>query len=362
MDLNAVVAEAQGMLERLIGEHIVLSAELDPDAGYVRADPGQVEQIVLNLVLNARDAIGARGGRIVVSTKGSVARDAEKAYCVLQVEDDGPGMSDEVKSHLFEPFFTTKPRGQGTGLGLATVYGIVQQASGQVSVRSTEGKGTTIEVRLPASSGVASLPRASSLREEERARGEETILLVEDEAPLRRVIREVLSDSGYEVVEAADGFEAMSAIARLAEDGRPIDLVLSDMVMPGPGGRQLAAAVREKWPEARVLLMSGYDEDAEEGRSGADSWASRSLRGRSRVGSARSSGAPRPRRASDGRTARRRPASSRLPRRPNVSSSRATSHGSRRRAPLGRTLAAKNQCEWQMRVNAHMIASRGITA
>jgi two-component system cell cycle sensor histidine kinase/response regulator CckA len=261
MDLNAVVVEAQAMLERLIGEHIALSAELDPDAGCVRADPGQIEQVILNLVLNARDAIGARGGRIRLSTKVAEVRGEDTRYAAIQVEDDGAGMSDHVKAHLFEPFFTTKPRGQGTGLGLATVYGIVQQTSGRLTVRSAPGVGTTIEVLLPATDS-APPPRLASSPAREDSRGEETILLVEDEAPLRRVIRDVLTESGYEVVEAADGHEATRTIAQLADEGRGVDLVLSDVVMPGPSGRQLAAAVREKWPGARVLLMSGYDDDA----------------------------------------------------------------------------------------------------
>ena len=270
MDLNAVVAEAQAMLKRLISEHISLLTELDPAVRYVRADPGQIEQVILNLVLNARDAIGERGGRIRVATaapRGGGKEEAEGdgradgAFVALRVEDDGVGMSDEVKAHLFEPFFTTKPRGKGTGLGLATVYGIVQQTTGRVSVRSVPGKGTTVEVLLPATEEIP-LPRMSSSHPAARSRGEETVLLVEDEAPLRRVIREVLADSGYEVVEASDGHEAARTIARLAEEGQPIDLVLSDVVMPGPSGRELAATVRARWPAARVLLMSGYDEDA----------------------------------------------------------------------------------------------------
>ncbi len=270
MDLNAVVVEAQAMLKRLIGEQIVLSAELDPHARYVRADPGQIEQVILNLVLNSRDAIGAReaparrdkgrGGHIRLSTK---LLGTSVALCV---EDDGVGMSAEAQAHLFEPFFTTKPRGQGTGLGLATVYGIVQQASGHVSVRSAIGEGTVIEVLLPATEEHPAGSNPSALRSPP-SRGEETILLVEDEAPLRRVIREVLKDSGYEVVEACDGNEAMQAISKLEEDGQPVHLVLSDVVMPGPTGRELAATVRARWPGARVLLMSGYDEDAASGAS-----------------------------------------------------------------------------------------------
>ena len=273
MDLNAVVVEAQGMLKRLISEHITLKTELDPAARYVRADPGQIEQVILNLVLNARDAIGEREGTIRVATAAGGADGAGEGagkgerYVALRVEDDGVGMTDDVKAHLFEPFFSTKPRGKGTGLGLATVYGIVQQTSGRVSVRSVPGEGTAFEVLLPATDEVPA-PRMVSSHPAGRPRGEETVLLVEDETPLRRVIREVLTESGYAVVEASDGHEAARTIARLAEEGEPIDLVLSDMVMPGPSGRQLAATVRARWPQARVLLMSGYDEDA--ARDGAE--------------------------------------------------------------------------------------------
>jgi two-component system, cell cycle sensor histidine kinase and response regulator CckA len=268
VDLNAVVVEAQGLLGRLIGEQIVLTSDLDPEAGHALGDPGQIEQVILNLVLNARDAIGGRAGRIALSTRGAGDGDGDGAgapgddpYVMLRVEDDGVGMSDEVKAHLFEPFFTTKPRGQGTGLGLATVYGIVQRTGGRVSVRSAPGEGTTIEVLLPRGRAIDE-PPAPSARPAVRARGEERILLVEDEAPLRRVIREVLEESGYEVVEAADGTEAMRTITELVDDGRGVDLVLSDVAMPGTSGRELAAGVRARWPSARVLLMSGYDEHA----------------------------------------------------------------------------------------------------
>jgi len=269
VDLNAVVVEAQRLLTRLLGEQIVLSSNLDPHAGDALGDPGQIEQVILNLVLNARDAIGGGDGRIHISTgragegEGDAAPGApEPDACVaLRVEDNGVGMSDEVKAHLFEPFFTTKPRGQGTGLGLATVYGIVQRTGGRVKVRSAPGEGTTIEVLFPRAAVVEESP-ALPVAPAVRARGEERILLVEDEAPLRRVIREVLEESGYEVLEAADGNEAMRTITQLMDDGRAVDLVLSDVAMPGPSGRELAAGVRARWPEARVLLMSGYDEDA----------------------------------------------------------------------------------------------------
>jgi PAS domain S-box-containing protein len=266
IDLNGVVVEVQTMLRRLIGETIALTTELDDHARYVRADPGQIEQVILNLVLNARDALGERGGRIALCTKRVDAPRASGSvppgsYVALRVEDDGVGMTEEVQTHLFEPFFTTKPRGHGTGLGLATVYGIVKQTGGHVSVRSAPGEGTTFEVLLPS---VDDVPQAlaGAIHPVTRPRGDETILLVEDEAPLRRLIREVLTGSGYAVVEAADGEEAMRAISARDGEQAPIDLVLSDVVMPGMSGHQLAMSVRARWPAARVLLMSGYDEEA----------------------------------------------------------------------------------------------------
>jgi PAS domain S-box-containing protein len=266
LDLNAVVTELQAMLQRLIGAHISLTTRLDDRARCrVRADPGQVEQVIVNLVLNARDALAEHGGRIVLSTgvahlEDSATGVAPGEYAVLRVEDDGPGMTEDVKAHLFEPFFTTKPRGKGTGLGLATVYGIVKQSGGHVAVESVSGVGSTFFVCLPTvedavDAASVSIPAA-------RPRGVETVLVVEDEAPLRRLIREILGESGYDVIEASNGEEALRACEQRAARGEVIDLVVSDVVMPGMSGRRLAAHVREKWPKARVLLISGYDDDS----------------------------------------------------------------------------------------------------
>ena len=264
IDLNAVVLELQTMLKRLIGEHIELVTSLG-DRLHVRADPGQVEQVIVNLVLNARDALGDRGGKIVIATDQMLVREPMDSvvpgrYVALRVDDDGVGMTDDVKAHLFEPFFTTKPRGKGTGLGLATVYGIVKQSGGHVNARSTVGEGTSFEVLFPSvDSAVDASSQAIAVA---RPRGNETILLVEDEDPLRRLVCEVLAESGYVVVEASNGEEAIRVSDERSARGEPIDLVVSDVVMPGMSGRQLAARVRQRWPAVRVLLMSGYDDDA----------------------------------------------------------------------------------------------------
>jgi CheY-like chemotaxis protein len=180
-------------------------------------------------------------------------------YAALRVEDDGAGMTDDVKAHLFEPFFTTKPRGKGTGLGLATVYGIVKQSAGHVAVRSAPGEGTSFEALFPLVNEAADAASAAVLAT--RARGDETILLVEDEGSLRRLLREVLTESGYVVIEAADGEEGFRACRERELRGERIDLLLTDVVMPGMSGRQLAARVREHNPDVGVLLMSGYDDD-----------------------------------------------------------------------------------------------------
>jgi PAS domain S-box-containing protein len=265
-DLHAAVQGVQTMLRRLIGEQIELVTQLEGGAVRVRADRGQIEHVLVNLVVNARDALGDRGGRVTVITRTRVVTAAGGAedvtpgrYGALVVKDDGAGMTDEVKAHAFEPFFTTKPRGKGTGLGLATVYGIVKQSGGHVSVRSSPGAGTELEVLLPAVEDpvTESVPVA---RPAARARGDETIVVVEDEPSLRRIVCEILETSGYRAHPAEHPEEALAVCAELEARGESIDLLLSDVVMPGIGGRELAAQVRLRYPRVRVLLMSGYDE------------------------------------------------------------------------------------------------------
>jgi len=265
LDLNTIVADAHKMLGRLIGENI--SVVLVPAAGLgtVNADPGQIEQIVVNLAVNARDAM-PRGGTLTLETRNvdldedyAMAHPATVAgrYVMLAVSDTGVGMTAEVQAKAFDPFFTTKPEGQGTGLGLATVYGIVKQSGGNVWVYSEPGHGTTLRVYLPrVDRPNANLPPVAVT---EGPRGTETILLAEDTESLREVIKETLEERGYQVLTAADGREAV-AVAR-AFDG-PIDLLLTDVVMPNMGGAELAAALAGARPELCVVYMSGYTDGA----------------------------------------------------------------------------------------------------
>jgi two-component system cell cycle sensor histidine kinase/response regulator CckA len=266
LDLNALIVGMTAMLRRLIGEHIEMVSELDPEVDRVRADPAQLEQVVLNLVVNARDAMPG-GGRLTVAT-GTLELDEVAAaqlpevspgrYVTLTVSDTGTGMDEATQAHLFEPFFTTKGPGKGTGLGLATVYGIVKQSGGHVLFESMLGIGTTFRILLPGVPDAvddlgAGLGRPRALP------GTETILLVEDEEELRELAREVLEAEGYRVLEAASGSAAMAVAA---EHQGPIHLVITDVVMPGMSGPETVDHLARDRPELRVLYMSGYTDDA----------------------------------------------------------------------------------------------------
>ena len=264
LNFNHLVADMHSMLRRLIGEHIELGTVFyGPESLEVRADPGQLEQVVLNLVVNARDAM-PDGGRISIETS-SVAIDPDSSllaqdgakpgeYAVLAVHDTGVGIAPEDVGQLFEPFFTTKGVGEGTGLGLATVYGIVRQSGGFVTVTSAPGTGSTFEVYLPR---VASATEAESSSAEptEPLRGRERVLLVEDELVVRTLVREMLVQNGYDVLDAEDG---PSALALADSVGVPIDVLVTDVVMPRMSGRELAERLRESQPETLVLYTSGY--------------------------------------------------------------------------------------------------------
>ena len=263
VDLNHAVGEVHKLLSRVLGETVQLTSAPEPQLSLVRADPDQIGQVIINLAVNARDAMPG-GGRIRVSTE-NVQVDAARPvrggelaagrYVCLTVEDTGVGMSEEVLSRLFEPFVTTKEFGTGTGLGLATVYGIVRGCGGAIEVESRVGKGTTFRVFFPAA---ADAPREAGRIPEPPARGHgETILVVEDEAPLRALVRRILVNHGYVVIEAQDGADALR---RSAEHGGPIDLLLTDIVMPEMGGRELADRVAPERPKMRVLFMTGYSE------------------------------------------------------------------------------------------------------
>jgi PAS domain S-box-containing protein len=266
LDLNAVIGEVAKMLDRLIANHIELTTLPAPSLGRVKADPGQIEQVILNLAVNARDAM-PQGGRLILETKNvdvnedyAQRRDGVPIgkYVMLAVSDTGTGMDPETQSRMFEPFFTTKAPGKGTGLGLATVYGVVKQMDGAIWVRSNPGEGTTFEIYLPQVED-SEEPAASETTRILAAAptGTETILLVEDQDGIRDLVREFLHRKGYTILQAMDGKDAL----RIAgEYEQPIHLLLTDVVMPNLGGRELAPRLREMHPEMKVLFMSGYAE------------------------------------------------------------------------------------------------------
>jgi two-component system, cell cycle sensor histidine kinase and response regulator CckA len=264
LDLNDVLEGVGKMLPRLIGEHISVDMRLAPDLGYVRADPGQTEQVIINLVVNARDAM-PDGGTLVIETANAPfpgernrAQPAvqEQEYVRLSVRDTGCGMSPEVQEHLFEPFFTTKAPGSGTGLGLSTVYGIVRQSSGEIVVESTEGVGTTFEMYLPRVSD-SDEPVVEDVVDQ-LPQGGKTVLVLEDQAEVRRLTGRMLRELGYNVIEATRGSEALE---RLRDDHETVNLVVTDVVMPEMDGRSFVEALRAAQPDLAVLYMSGYSDD-----------------------------------------------------------------------------------------------------
>jgi signal transduction histidine kinase/CheY-like chemotaxis protein len=264
MDLNQVLVELSAMLRRLIGEDVELIVRTCDEPVCVYADRGQIDQILLNLVVNARDAMPT-GGQITVETapvhldESYVRRHFDLQpgwYVILAVSDTGCGMDRQTQERVFDPFFTTKPSGQGTGLGLSTVHGIVRQSGGDIHVYSEPGLGTTFKIYLPL---IQEGSAAGAPAPVEVCRGEETVLLVEDEVQLRVLVRAMLEASGYQVLEAEDVHDAEALAGSHPE---PIHLLLTDVVMPGLSGRELAARVAAARPEIRVLYMSGYTDDA----------------------------------------------------------------------------------------------------
>jgi PAS domain S-box-containing protein len=263
LDLNAVVKGWEPVLRRIMGEDCGVALRLSPELGPVKADPGQLEQVLLNLALNARDAM-PRGGRITVETfrwelTATYARSKPDTalrpgeYAVLAVSDTGHGMDKETLSHVFEPFFTTKGVGQGTGLGLSMVYGIVKQSEGYIWVYSEPGQGTTFKIYLPLRSGP--VPPARKESTAARSKTGECILVVEDEAPVRFMMRRSLEGAGYNVLDAGGAAEALDILARTSQR---ISLVLTDVVMPGQSGRDLADRIAEMSPGIPILFTSGY--------------------------------------------------------------------------------------------------------
>jgi len=262
LDLNTLASDMQGMLPRLLGEDIQVSLELDPELGSVKADQSQIEQIIMNLAVNARDAM-PMGGKLKIQTtnveldqtytrnhSGSKIGD----YVLLAVTDTGTGMDAATLTHIFEPFFTTKERGQGTGLGLATVYGIVKQSDGYIWVDSVPGKGASFQIYLPRHAGQPAVEE-QKFDLGEKLGGSESILLVEDAEPLRKLAQTFLEASGFRVLSAGSGEEALEVAAGC---GRSLDLLLTDVVMPGMNGRVLAEQLSPRQPGIKVLYMSGY--------------------------------------------------------------------------------------------------------
>jgi two-component system, cell cycle sensor histidine kinase and response regulator CckA len=264
LDLNESVSDVQKMLSRIIGEDIELIASLHPSLMVVKADPGQIEQVLMNLAVNARDAM-PEGGKIIMETS-NVQLDAEQArdlelkagpYVMLKVSDTGHGMDTATQAHIFEPFFTTKPIGKGTGLGLSTVYGIIKQSGGSIGVHSEIGHGTEFRIHLPAAMDFPRKPQAQNI-EEKITGGTETILVVEDELELRELTRIFLESYGYKVLAASSTDQAI----RIAEiSGEAIDLLLTDVIMPGMSGRQLAEKILARRPKTKIIYMTGYTDD-----------------------------------------------------------------------------------------------------
>jgi PAS domain S-box-containing protein len=261
LDLNAVLRGIRNMLARMVGEHVELSLDLAGNLPTTLADPSQLEQVVMNLVLNARDAM-AKGGRITIATAAATIDAAHPAgivpagsYAVLSVCDTGEGMTPDVQGHLFEPFFTTKEQGKGTGLGLATVYGIVTQSGGWILVDSQVDRGTRFTLYFPAVAEPAESWQRPAPAGPLRASANERILIVEDEELVRLFARRVLAHAGYRVVEAVNGEQALTL---LQTGDEAVDLVLTDVVMPGMSGRALVQRIAALRPEARVIYMSGY--------------------------------------------------------------------------------------------------------
>jgi two-component system cell cycle sensor histidine kinase/response regulator CckA len=263
LDLNTVVSDLDKMLRRLIGEDIELLTITDPNLGKVKADPGQIEQVLMNLAINARDAM-PEGGKLTVETSNAVlSKDNARlhgippgSYIMLAVSDTGCGMDAATRKRIFEPFFTTKKAGKGTGLGLATLFGIVNQSGGNVWVYSELGHGTTFKIYLPrAEAFVAS---GEFLRTKATPQGTETVLLVEDEEQVRAILKQILENQGYNVLSASHGEEALA----ISQEPGDIQLLITDVVMPQMSGRELAERVVAGRPSLRVLFMSGYTDDA----------------------------------------------------------------------------------------------------
>ena len=265
VDVNAIVADMERLLRPLIGEDIELSTALEPSIGCTRADAGQLEQVIMNLVVNAKDAM-PHGGKIRITTASVNLDESDRSentfikngpYVMISVSDTGHGMDRETQARIFEPFFTTKEKGKGTGLGLSTVYGIIKQSGGYVFVQSELGRGTVFTIYFPrvdaASEALGAAPATLAA-----AGGSETILLVEDEDSVRQLIRETLESRGYQVLQAANGHAALALAASRSDT---IHLVITDVVMPGLSGHELVQQLLATRPTTKVLFLSGHAEE-----------------------------------------------------------------------------------------------------
>jgi PAS domain S-box-containing protein len=266
IDLNGLLQDLEKMLQRVIGEEIDLVTQLDRDLGRIKVDPGQMEQVIMNLAVNAKDAM-PNGGKLFIETANAELDEAYARthiavipgrYVRLSITDTGVGIKPEVRNRVFEPFFTTKEKGKGTGLGLSTVYGIVKQSGGNIWVYSEPGQGTTIKIYLPRVDEPLAELREKTTKQE-LPRGKETILIVEDDGEVRKLAAQILEGQGYKVLKASDGGEALRLFK---EKEQPVHLVLSDVVMPGMSGRELARRVMLIHPKIKVLYMSGYTDHA----------------------------------------------------------------------------------------------------
>ena len=254
VDLNQVTRGMQHMIERLIGEDVQLSVRLAPDLGKVKCDPGQIEHVIMNLAVNARDAMPA-GGKLLIET--SMVEDGAGRQVMLAVTDTGEGMDAQTRLRVFEPFFTTKPQGKGTGLGLSTAYGIVQQSGGSLSVESERGAGATFRMLLPETHVAEETPAAAEANPVPHG-GAERVLLVEDEEQVRAILRAILERGGYKVLSACNGREALQLFEAERE---PIEIVITDVVMPEMSGRELVERLIARCPGLRVLFISGYNDN-----------------------------------------------------------------------------------------------------
>jgi PAS domain S-box-containing protein len=266
LDINDIIEDMKKMLRRLIEEDIKLIMMLDPEAAHIKADPGQIEQVIMNLVVNARDVMPG-GGKLTIETKNAYFDESNTprnmeieygSYVLLKISDTGIGMDEETMSHIFEPFFTTKKVGEGTGLGLSTVYGIVKQNKGEICVQSVLGIGTTFEIYLPGVKDIPQVDKDKAVKKDEWLKGTETILVVEDDDLVRDLACQVLRQQDYQILEASQGGDALLICEQYE---KPIHLILTDIVMPIIRGHELVERLKQIKPEMKSLFMSGYTDD-----------------------------------------------------------------------------------------------------